>query len=78
MTDTQPRRRKPTVPYAAVAMTAGAAFAIVAVLHAPGIAYVVVAIVAGLCYSLLAMYNRRACSAAEAELSPGEASRSGR
>jgi Flp pilus assembly protein TadB len=78
MMDTQPRRRKSSVPYAAVAMTAGAAFAIVAVLHAPGIAYVVVAIVAGLCYSLVTMYNRRACSAAETELSPGEATRPGR
>jgi hypothetical protein len=40
-------------------MTAGVAFAIVALLNAPGIAYVIVAIVAGLCYSLLTMAIRR-------------------
>jgi hypothetical protein len=40
-------------------MTAGAAFAIVALLNAPGIAYVIVAILAGLAYSLVAMINRR-------------------
>jgi hypothetical protein len=40
-------------------MTAGAAFAIVALTHAGGIAYIIVAIVAGLCYSLLSLYYRR-------------------
>jgi hypothetical protein len=40
-------------------MTVGAAFAIIAVLNAPGIAYVIVAILAGLAYSLVATVNRR-------------------
>jgi hypothetical protein len=40
-------------------MIAGAAFAIIALLNAPGIAYVIVAIVAGLAYSLVATVNRR-------------------
>ena len=53
------RRRKSSVPYAAVAVIAGAAFAIVAVTNAPGIAYVIVAIVAGMCYSLIAVLSRR-------------------
>ncbi len=51
------RRRR--APWAAVSMTAGAAFAIIALLHAPGIAYAIVAIVAGLAYSLVHMYSRR-------------------
>lgn len=42
-----------------IAVTAGAAFAIVAILHLGGIAYVIVAIVAGLAYTLTAMYRRR-------------------
>jgi hypothetical protein len=50
-------KRSP-VPYVAVAMIAGAAFALVAILNGPGIAYAVVAIVAGLCYSLVAIVNR--------------------
>jgi hypothetical protein len=40
-------------------MTAGAAFAIVALLNGPGMAYVIVAILAGLAYSLVAMVSRR-------------------
>jgi hypothetical protein len=54
-----PRRKASPVPHAAIALIAGAAFAIVAVLHAPGVAYLVVAIIAGLCYSLLTVFNRR-------------------
>jgi hypothetical protein len=54
------RRKKSSVPYVAVALVAGAAFAIIALVNAPGIAYAIVAIVAGLCYSLVAMLNRRA------------------
>ena len=57
--NTEPRQRKPSVPWVAVSMTAGAAFAIVALLNAPGIAYAIVAILAGLAYSLVAMVNRR-------------------
>jgi hypothetical protein len=55
----EPRQRRSSVPWVAISMTAGAAFAIVALTNAPGIAYVIVAIVAGLCYSLAGMYNRR-------------------
>jgi hypothetical protein len=40
-------------------MVAGAAFAIIALLHAPGIAYAIVAIVAGLAYSLVHTFSRR-------------------
>jgi hypothetical protein len=40
-------------------MTAGVAFAIVAILNAPGIAYVIVAILAALAYSLVTMWARR-------------------
>jgi Flp pilus assembly protein TadB len=54
-----PRRKVSSIPYAAIALVAGAAFAIVAVLNGPGVAYIVVAIVAGLCYSLLTVMNRR-------------------
>jgi Flp pilus assembly protein TadB len=57
--NSEPRRKRSPVPYVAVAMTAGVAFAIVALLNAPGIAYVIVAIVVGLCYSLVAMITRR-------------------
>jgi Flp pilus assembly protein TadB len=53
------RRRKSSRSYGAIAVITGAAFAIVAVTHAPGIAYVIVAIVAGLCYTLLGMFSRR-------------------
>jgi hypothetical protein len=42
-----------------VSMTAGVAFAIVALLNGPGMAYVIVAILAGLAYSLVAMVSRR-------------------
>jgi hypothetical protein len=55
----EPTRRRSSVPWVAVSMTAGAAFAIVALLNAPGIAYVIVAILAGLAYSLVTMVNRR-------------------
>jgi Flp pilus assembly protein TadB len=51
--------KKTVVPYVAVALVAGAAFAIVALVNAPGITYAIVAVVAGLCYSLVAMVNRR-------------------
>ncbi|MGD0605075.1 MAG: hypothetical protein ABSA53_15935 [Streptosporangiaceae bacterium] len=57
--NSEPRQRKPSVPWVAVSMIAGAAFAIIALLNAPGIAYVIVAIVAGLAYSLVATVNRR-------------------
>jgi len=57
--NSEPRRKRSSMPYAAVAMTAGVAFAIVALLHLRGIAYVIVAIVAGLGYSLVAMITRR-------------------
>jgi hypothetical protein len=40
-------------------MVAGAAFAIIALLHAPGIAYAIVAIAAGLAYSLVHTFSRR-------------------
>jgi hypothetical protein len=53
------RRRKSSRSYGAIAVIAGAAFAIVAVTHAPGIAYAIVAIVAGLCYALIGLLNRR-------------------
>jgi Flp pilus assembly protein TadB len=51
--------KKTVVPHVAVAMVAGAAFAIVALVNAPGIAYAIVAVVAALCYTLVAMVNRR-------------------
>jgi hypothetical protein len=51
--------KKTTVPYVGVAIVAGAAFGIVALVNAPGIAYAIVAIVAGLCYSLITVVNRR-------------------
>jgi Flp pilus assembly protein TadB len=57
--NSEPRRKRSSVPYAAVAVTAGAAFAIVALLHAGGIAYAIVAVVAGLCYTLIAVVSRR-------------------
>ena len=65
MIDTQPRRRRASVPYGAIAMIAGFAFALVAILHGPGIAYVIVAMAAGLCYALAGMYRRRDASADE-------------
>jgi hypothetical protein len=52
-----PRRRSGL--WGGIAVTAGAAFAIVAVLHLGGIAYVIVAILAGLAYTLTSMYRRR-------------------
>jgi hypothetical protein len=55
--DADLRRRR--APWAGVSVVAGAAFAIIALLHAPGIAYAIVAIVAGLAYSLVHMYGRR-------------------
>jgi len=54
-----PARQRRRAPWAAVSMVAGAAFAVIALLHAPGIAYAIVAIVAGLAYSLVHMYSRR-------------------
>jgi len=53
-------RKRSSALYAAVALVAGAAFAIVALVNAPGIAYAIVAIVAGLCYTLIGLLNRRA------------------
>jgi hypothetical protein len=55
----EPRQKRSSVPWVAVSMTAGVAFAIVALLNAPGIAYVIVAILAGFGYSLVSMINRR-------------------
>jgi Flp pilus assembly protein TadB len=55
----EPRRKKSSAPWVAVSMTAGVAFAIVAILNAPGIAYVIVAILAALAYSLVTMWARR-------------------
>jgi len=57
--DIEPRRKRSSAPWVAVSMTAGAAFAIVALLNAPGIAYVIVAILAALAYSLVSMWRRR-------------------
>jgi sterol desaturase/sphingolipid hydroxylase (fatty acid hydroxylase superfamily) len=61
--DTEPRpeerQGRSSAPWAAISVTAGAAFGIIALLHAPGIAYAIVAIVAGLCYSLIHLYYRR-------------------
>jgi uncharacterized membrane protein YoaK (UPF0700 family) len=57
--NTETRRRRSSAPWVAVSMTAGVAFAIVAILNAPGIAYVIVAILAGLAYTLVTMVNRR-------------------
>jgi hypothetical protein len=54
---TQPRRNRGV--WGGIAVCTGAAFAIIALLHAPGIAYAIVAIVAGLAYSLATMYARR-------------------
>ena len=56
--DQVPARRRSGL-WGGIAVTTGAAFGIIAVLHAPGIAYVIVAIVAGLAYSLATMYCRR-------------------
>jgi hypothetical protein len=53
--NSEPTRRRSSAPWVAVSMTAGAAFAIVALLNA----YVIVAILAGLAYSLVTMVNRR-------------------
>jgi hypothetical protein len=57
--NTEPQQKRSSAPWVAISLTAGAAFAIIALLNAPGIAYVIVAIVAGLCYSLLSVYVRR-------------------
>jgi hypothetical protein len=57
--NSEPRRKRSSVPYAAVAVTAGAAFGIVALLNAPGVAYAIVAVVAALCYTLIAVVSRR-------------------
>jgi hypothetical protein len=57
MDGTQPQKVSP-VPYAAVSVITGAAFAIVAAMGGPGIAYAVVGIIAGACYSLITVFNR--------------------
>jgi hypothetical protein len=44
--------------YAAIAVVAGAAFAVVALLNAPGISYAIVAVLAGSCYTLVGIANR--------------------
>jgi 4-hydroxybenzoate polyprenyltransferase len=54
---TPPRRNRGV--WGGIAVCTGAAFAIIALLHAPGIVYAIVAIVAGLAYSLATMYARR-------------------
>jgi hypothetical protein len=54
-----PDLRRRRAPWAAVSMVTGAAFAIIALLHAPGVAYAIVAILAGLAYSLVHRYSRR-------------------
>jgi Flp pilus assembly protein TadB len=56
--NSEPRQKRSPVPWVAVSMTAGVAFAIVALLNAPGIWYAIVAVVAGLAYSLVTMVNR--------------------
>jgi hypothetical protein len=53
----EPRRNRSL--WGGIAVCAGAAFGIIALLHAPGIAYAIVAIVAGLAYTLSHMYYRR-------------------
>lgn len=55
----EPRRKRSSASWVAVSVTAGAAFAIVALVNAPGVAYVIVAILAGLAYSLVTMWSRR-------------------
>ncbi len=55
----EPRRRRDRAPYAVIAVTTGAVFGIIALLHVPGVAYAVVAVVAGLCYTLVGMLSRR-------------------
>ena len=57
--NSEPRRKRSSAPYAVVAVTAGAAFGIVALLHLRGVAYAIVAVVAGLSYSLIAVITRR-------------------
>jgi hypothetical protein len=53
----EPRRNSGR--WGGIAVCAGAAFGIIALLHAPGIAYAIVAILAGLAYTLTHMYYRR-------------------
>lgn len=50
--------QKMFVPYASIAVVAGAAFAIMALLNAPGISYAIVAIIAGACYTLVTVFSR--------------------
>jgi hypothetical protein len=57
--NSEPSQKRSSAPWVAVSMTTGVAFAIVALLNAPGIAYVIVAILAGFAYSLVTMINRR-------------------
>jgi hypothetical protein len=57
--DSTPEQKSAAIPYVAVSLIAGATFAIIAIVGAPGIAYAVVAIIAGLCYSLVTVMNRR-------------------
>jgi hypothetical protein len=52
-------RQRAVVPYVSIAVVTGAAFAIIALLNAPGISYAIVAILAGACYTLVGMLNRR-------------------
>ena len=54
---TEPRRNRGL--WGGIAVCTGAAFAIIALLHAPGLAYAIVAVLAGLAYTLTSMYYRR-------------------
>jgi 4-hydroxybenzoate polyprenyltransferase len=55
----EPQQKRSPVPWVAISVCAGAAFAIVALLNGPGIAYAIVAVVAGAAYSLVTALNRR-------------------
>jgi hypothetical protein len=57
-TDRVEPRRNPNL-WGGIAVCTGVAFALIALLHAPGIAYAIVAILAGLAYTLTTMYHRR-------------------
>lgn len=57
--NSEPQQSRPVIPYVVIATAAGAAFAIVALVGAPGISYAIVAVVAGACYSIAHALNRR-------------------
>jgi hypothetical protein len=52
------RPKSTSIPYAIIAVVAGTAFALTALLHAPGITYAVVAVLAGACYTVAGMAGR--------------------